>query len=49
MNTFIKFFSGTTGALLAIASCGVCLLAAVAAACVASAGIVTAIAGTPTP
>lgn len=49
MQTFLKFFTGTTGAMLAIALCGLCALIAIGAFCVISGGTIIAISGTPTP
>jgi len=49
MNTFVKFFTGTTGIILAIALCGLCLLITIGAFCVISGGTIIAISGTPMP
>lgn len=49
MKTFMDFFTGTTGVILAIALCGLCLLIGVGALCVLSGGTIISIVGTPTP
>jgi len=49
METFMKFFTGTTGVILAIILCGLCLVISVGAFCVLSGGTIIAIIGTPTP
>lgn len=49
METFIKFFTGTTGVILAIVLCVLCFLLAVGLFCVISGGTIISVVPTVTP
>jgi hypothetical protein len=49
METFAKFFTGTTGVIFAIALCSLCFLIVIGVFCFISGGAIISISGTPTP
>lgn len=49
MKTFMNFFTGTTGVIMAVMICGILAVVATIIFCVLSGAAITIIAGTPTP